>query len=469
MENLDYFAVGTKIFDNLVAENCLCSSNGVLLTWQELFKYSFEIPMEHKLDCQILCLSIARHTAEVYINQASNCNTVCGEVFELLNLLISDDNWEIFVTLFQNVKDMHLRWIFMKSMCSILYSSCIALLKTRVNKLLQMLTATLLNEDNLPILLLLSSLVTYNSKCSSSTKYSCQNGRQCSVTPYKEVQHVLYDKLSLEWSNFLTEFHAVMTCPDECRKKSIAEFLFLWNILKLKDEAIISKVLPKLISYIKGLDHHSSNGSVILSYFIEDDELLFYVMLSTLRIYIVFKKSRTTNLEILAALEKEANPHYVFIELLQKLGFDHNELISFLTSDETCFLLYLLQYLKLVINEWHAFVQVHMLLLHGERKKSQNDENVKQTLRTECDAIDERVQPVDLLESLKPVPHLVPYADSSDDEPEQLDECVEKSVLVLIHLKVALEKLSKINEFPFTVSPLISLLQECENRWLSKK
>lgn len=52
------------------------------------------------------------------------------------------------------------------------------------------------------------------------------------------------------------------------------------------------------------------------------------------------------------------NPHCIFLFFLEKIAFDSTVLLDFLISSETCFLEYLVRYLKLLGKEWHQFVGV---------------------------------------------------------------------------------------------------------------
>ncbi|KAL8197485.1 UNVERIFIED_CONTAM: hypothetical protein K2H54_026521 [Gekko kuhli] len=52
------------------------------------------------------------------------------------------------------------------------------------------------------------------------------------------------------------------------------------------------------------------------------------------------------------------NPHCTFLFLLQSIAFDATVLLDFLISSETCFLEYLVRYLKLLIEDWHHFAYV---------------------------------------------------------------------------------------------------------------
>ncbi|NXC13304.1 LINES protein, partial [Corythaeola cristata] len=52
------------------------------------------------------------------------------------------------------------------------------------------------------------------------------------------------------------------------------------------------------------------------------------------------------------------NPHCIFLFFLEKIAFDSTVLLDFLISSETCFLEYLVRYLKLLRRDWHRFVDV---------------------------------------------------------------------------------------------------------------
>uniref|UniRef100_UPI00398F3ED3 protein Lines homolog 1 isoform X2 n=1 Tax=Pristiophorus japonicus TaxID=55135 RepID=UPI00398F3ED3 len=52
------------------------------------------------------------------------------------------------------------------------------------------------------------------------------------------------------------------------------------------------------------------------------------------------------------------NPHCIFLLLLQSLAFDHSVLLDFLISAETCFLEYLVRYLRLLREDWQPFCSI---------------------------------------------------------------------------------------------------------------
>ncbi|NXP50081.1 LINES protein, partial [Heliornis fulica] len=85
------------------------------------------------------------------------------------------------------------------------------------------------------------------------------------------------------------------------------------------------------------------------------------------------------------------NPHCIFLFFLEKIAFDSAVLLDFLISSETCFLEYLVRYLKLLRKDWHQFVDIcnHFDAKHGtfksvssvkpphqENQSSMTDENL---------------------------------------------------------------------------------------------
>ena len=56
-----------------------------------------------------------------------------------------------------------------------------------------------------------------------------------------------------------------------------------------------------------------------------------------------------------AACASGSNPHCHFVLLLQSVSFDHSILLDFLISSETCFLEYLVHYLRYLREDWQGF------------------------------------------------------------------------------------------------------------------
>lgn len=115
-----------------------------------------------------------------------------------------------------------------------------------------------------------------------------------------------------------------------------------------------------------------------------------------------------------------ADPHRMFLKFLGSLGNDHVTLIDFLTSQETCALLYFVRYLKLLLSDWDNFVKCH-----GELSFSSE---VHDTSGQEASA--------------------------------QLDV----TMATLVRTRMKLEKMTqKHNLLPFSVAPLVRLIERCED------
>ncbi|KAJ7311348.1 hypothetical protein JRQ81_006964 [Phrynocephalus forsythii] len=75
------------------------------------------------------------------------------------------------------------------------------------------------------------------------------------------------------------------------------------------------------------------------------------------------------------------NPHCIFLFLLKSIAFDATVLLDFLISFETCFLEYFVRYLKLLVEDWHQFVEISKYLEPGSSGNDcQLDSNAKNIL-----------------------------------------------------------------------------------------
>ncbi|XP_037078210.1 protein lines-like [Pollicipes pollicipes] len=100
--------------------------------------------------------------------------------------------------------------------------------------------------------------------------------------------------------------------------------------------------------------------------------------------------------------ERAVDPHRSFVQFLETVLRDHDLLLDFLVSNETCFLLYLLRYLKYVRKHWTQFTAV-------------------------CSGK------------------------------------LEEVMTVLIRLRLSLERLVARDLFPYNVGPILRLLEKCED------
>ncbi|KFZ51590.1 Protein Lines [Podiceps cristatus] len=123
--------------------------------------------------------------------------------------------------------------------------------------------------------------------------------------------------------------------------------------------------------------HHCEWLSLI---FIEQDDDMWEAAKALLLIYLKFDRLRREAADSLSQKEEETwnflthangyNPHCIFLFFLEKIAFDSTVLLDFLISSETCFLEYLVRYLKLLREDWHQFVDVcnHFDTKHGTFK-----------------------------------------------------------------------------------------------------
>ncbi|NWU55423.1 LINES protein, partial [Dromas ardeola] len=109
--------------------------------------------------------------------------------------------------------------------------------------------------------------------------------------------------------------------------------------------------------------HHCEWLSLI---FIEQDDDMWEAAKALLLIYLKFDRLWHDATDTLSQKEEETwnflthasgyNPHCIFLFFLEKIAFDSTVLLDFLISSETCFLEYLVRYLKLLRKDWHQFV-----------------------------------------------------------------------------------------------------------------
>ncbi|NWV36009.1 LINES protein, partial [Grantiella picta] len=115
--------------------------------------------------------------------------------------------------------------------------------------------------------------------------------------------------------------------------------------------------------------------------FMEQDDDMWEAAKALLLIYLKFDRLRCDAADNLSQKEEESqkvlvhaggyNPHCIFLFFLEKIAFDPTVLLDFLISSETCFLEYLVRYLKLLGKEWHQFVDVcnHFDTRHSTSQK----------------------------------------------------------------------------------------------------
>ncbi|XP_013915162.1 PREDICTED: protein Lines homolog [Thamnophis sirtalis] len=138
------------------------------------------------------------------------------------------------------------------------------------------------------------------------------------------------------------------------------------------------------------------------------------------------------------------NPHCIFLCLLGSIAFDATVLLDFLISSETCFLEYFVQYLKLLVEDWHWFVQVSKrfkftigkdLRICGENLSCQQEDEPNSNLTGQSTAYDPRASTEALLPSSLNLSTLLRQGDS---QPQKIDSVTTSSDP---HLPGAFQKL----------------------------
>ena len=150
------------------------------------------------------------------------------------------------------------------------------------------------------------------------------------------------------------------------------------------------------------------------------------------------------------------DPHQLFISMLYCVSHDHTVLLDFLTSPETCFLIYFLKYIKLVQSEWQRFTAGHKLYRQSEATNHQDTQATStgellssgKTMKSQSETSSgELLSGNETMNTLLKSCALVSYSDSSDDEENN----------------VTMEKLtSNIGEMDLTNSTNIDLSKSTE-------
>ncbi|XP_005191745.2 protein lines [Musca domestica] len=121
-------------------------------------------------------------------------------------------------------------------------------------------------------------------------------------------------------------------------------------------ERSIRDVLRKLESFIKHtLEFHPEChfSKILIHLFDDQDDHLIEAMVCTLDVTAGISFRNNAFPELVSML----NPVYTFLEFLKMISNSSDLLLDLLVSNETCFLLYLLRFLKYIRMNWSMFVQ----------------------------------------------------------------------------------------------------------------
>ncbi|XP_045508038.1 protein lines [Colias croceus] len=171
-------------------------------------------------------------------------------------------------------------------------------------------------------------------------------------------------------------------------------------------ERSIRDVLKKLDSFIRNrLEFHPETPftKMLIHLFSEQDDYLIESMVCTLDITVGIVYRNSVYPDLIPML----NPIMSFMEFLKVVSHDSDVLLDYLVSNETCFLLYLLRFLKYVRRNWPKFLET-------------------------CQQM---------------------------DDTRGLDE----TMRVLIRLRLQISRLVSKSLFPYNISPVLRLLEVCES------
>ncbi|KAG5869679.1 hypothetical protein JTB14_035604 [Gonioctena quinquepunctata] len=173
-------------------------------------------------------------------------------------------------------------------------------------------------------------------------------------------------------------------------------------------ERSIRDVLKKLDTFVKNsLDFHPETpfSKILIHLFSDQDDYMIEAMVCSLDITIGISYRNAVFPDLINML----NPIHSFIEFLNVVSHDSRVLLDYLVSNETCFLLYLLRFLKYTKRNWAKFI-------------------------SSC-------------------------GEGSAPRGNELDD----TMTVLIRLKMQINRLVSRNLFPYNITPVLRLLETCEN------
>lgn len=179
-------------------------------------------------------------------------------------------------------------------------------------------------------------------------------------------------------------------------------------------ERSMRNALRKLENFIKNTlqFHPDSHFSKILIHLLNDqDDYLIEAMVCALDVTHVFSFRNNSFPQLVTML----NPVYTFLEFLNTISNDYQIVLEFLVSNETCFLLYLLRFLRFIRSNWSMFI------------------NSCQTFESN--------------------------ASSNENGNNTLD----RAMGVLINLRFQINRLVSRNLFPYDISPIVRLIENCES------
>ena len=224
------------------------------------------------------------------------------------------------------------------------------------------------------------------------------------------VEHVTFDKVLLQKMTLLV-IKSVAVSVKEIRSDSSDSSIDSSDLEAIREMGLIERsirdVLRKLESFIKDtLEFHPDShfSKILIHLFNDQDDHLIEAMVCLLDVTSAISFRNNSFPEIVAML----NPVYTFLEFLKMISMSSDLLLDLLVSNETCFLLYLLRFLKYIRSNWPMF------------ERSCRESTIS-------------------------------------------NHSVEDCMSVLIRLRLKINKLVAKSLYPYDIAPVIRLLESCEN------
>lgn len=191
-------------------------------------------------------------------------------------------------------------------------------------------------------------------------------------------------------------------------------------------------VLKKLIDFMKNkLNHHPEThfSKMVAHLFSDQDDCLIEAMICIVDTTTAFLPRHPfansfagSNRNQFITLINMLNPVYSFLELLELISFKSEVLLDFLISEETCFLWYLIRFLKYIRSDWNTF-------------------------RSRCD------------DWLSADNGRIGVRGGRDESLSVLARAMD----TLTQLRVQIDRLVLQAVFPYPISPVLQLLRQCES------
>lgn len=195
--------------------------------------------------------------------------------------------------------------------------------------------------------------------CNDSTDTQSSRGDEERRHTFETVETIEMDKTILQ-KMVLLVLKSIAVTVKEIRSDSSDSSIDSTDYDAFQDMLLIERsirdVLKKLELFIKHtLEFHPEChfSKILIHLFDDQDDHLIEAMLCTLDVTTGISFRNNAFPELVAML----NPIFTFLEFLKMISNSADLLLDLLVSNETCFLLYLLRFLKYIRLNWPAFVR----------------------------------------------------------------------------------------------------------------